>query len=80
MAGLEDMQAGMRFHGLAPAGLARVVHVEWYGDQAAKVTYEDQSGRVANRLVYRDEAAGLEIADQAHPWSVLAVSSGRSRS
>ena len=69
MANLEDMQAGTRVHGLASTGLARVVHVEWYGDQAAKVTYEDQSGSVANRLVYRDEAAALEVADKVRPWS-----------
>ena len=46
-----------------------MIHVEWFGDQAAKVTYEDQSGSVANRLVYRDEAAALEVANNVRPWS-----------
>ena len=69
MAKLEDLRTGARIGGLAPSGVARVVHVEWYGDQAAKVTYEDSAGAVANRLVYRDEANTLELVGAGRPWS-----------
>jgi hypothetical protein len=30
--------------GISPQGLAKVVGVEWYGDQAIKVLYEDGDG------------------------------------
>ncbi len=69
VASLEDLKAGAHIAGLAPSGAARVVHVEWYGDQAAKVTYEDSSGAVANRLVYRDEASSLTAIGAGRPWS-----------
>ncbi len=38
-------------------GLAKVVLVEWFGDQAVKVTFEDATGAVKNRLVYRADTA-----------------------
>ncbi len=59
MANLEDLKAGARVRGLSPGGLAKVVQVEWFGDQAVKVTFEDATGAVRNRLVYRaDPASG----------------------
>ena len=39
MARLEALRAGAFIGGLAPDGAAKVVHVEWFGDQAVKVTY-----------------------------------------
>ncbi len=41
MANLEDLKAGARVRGLYSGGLARVVQVEWFGDQAVKVTFEE---------------------------------------
>jgi hypothetical protein len=41
MARLEELQAGAQIRGLAPEGLAWVVGVEWFGDQALKLTFED---------------------------------------
>ena len=35
--------------------MAKVLQVEWFGDQAVKVTFEDATGAVRNRLVYRNE-------------------------
>jgi SNF2 family DNA or RNA helicase len=69
VASLEDLKAGAFITGLAPSGAAKVVHVEWFGDQAAKVTYEDASGAVRNRLVYRNEQPALEIVKEGRPWS-----------
>jgi superfamily II DNA or RNA helicase len=45
------------------------VQVEWFGDQAVKVTYEDSSGGVRNRLVYRNEERTLELVEAGRPWS-----------
>ena len=69
MAALEDLRAGAFVSGLAPGGAAKVIHVEWFGDQAAKVTYEDSAGAVANRLVYRNEEPSLELVEAGRPWS-----------
>ncbi len=44
MATLEDIKAGAAVRGLTPDGVAKVVQVEWFGDQAVKVTFEDASG------------------------------------
>jgi hypothetical protein len=66
---LENLKAGASVCGLLPNGLAKVVQVEWFGDQAVKVTFEDTSGAVRNRLVYRNEEPTLEIAVAGRPWS-----------
>ena len=69
MARLEDLRNGVRIVGLAASGAAKVIQVEWYGDNAAKVTYEDSAGDVANRLVYRDEADTLKVVGTGSSWS-----------
>ena len=69
MATLEDIIAGAAVRGLTPDGVAKVVQVEWFGDQAVKVTFEDASGAVKNRLVYRNEEPTLEIVASGRPWS-----------
>ena len=46
MARLEDLKAGASIRGLAPGGLAKVVQIEWFGDQAVKVTFEDSASQV----------------------------------
>jgi superfamily II DNA or RNA helicase len=69
LARLEELQAGAHIRGLAATGTARIVHIEWFGDQAAKVTYEDAAGAVGNRLVYRNEEPTLEVAAAGRPWS-----------
>ena len=58
---LEDIIAGAAVRGLPPDGVAKVVQVEWFGDQTGKVTFEDASGAVKNRLVHRNEEPSLEI-------------------
>ena len=69
MAVLEDLKAGAFIAGLAPGGTARIVYAERFGDQAVKVTYEDASGAVGNRLVYRNEEPSLEVVQAGRPWS-----------
>ena len=69
MVKLEEMKAGTTVNGLSSTGLAKVVQIEWFGDQAVKVTYEDSSGTVQNRLVYRNEENTLEVVSAGRPWS-----------
>ncbi len=69
MAALEDLKAAATVKGLSPAGLAKVVQIEWFGDQAVKATFEDGAGAVRNRLVYRNEEPTLEVVTAGRPWS-----------
>ncbi len=69
MATLEDLKAGASVQGLTPSGIAKVVNIEWFGDQAVKVIFEDAHGSVQNRLVYRDEEHTLKIASAGRTWS-----------
>lgn len=66
---LEDLKAGASVQGLTPTGAAKVINIEWYGDQAVKVVFEDANGAVQNRLVYRDEEHTLKIASAGRSWS-----------
>ena len=61
MARLEEVKSGSTVKGLAPGGAAKVVQIEWYGDQAAKITFEDSSGRIGQRIIYRAD-------DPASTW------------
>ena len=69
VATLEDLRAGAFVDGLAPGGAAKVVNVEWFGDQAVKVTFEDSAGALGNRLVYRDEEPSMEVVEAGRLWS-----------
>ena len=60
MAKLEELKAGTTVKGLSSTGLAKAVQIEWFGEQAVKVTYENAAGGVQNRLVYRNEENTLE--------------------
>lgn len=66
---LNDIKAGAFIKGLSPEGVAKVVSVEWFGDQALRVIFEDTHGVVKNRLVYRSDEPQLEIVTQGRPWS-----------
>jgi len=66
---LEDLKAGTSVQGLMPSGTAKVVNIEWFGEQAVKVIFEDANGSVHDRLVYRDEEHSLTIASSGRTWS-----------
>ena len=69
VATLEDLRAGAHVRGLAPGGAAEIVGVEWFGDRAVKVTFEDPAGAVGNRLVHRDEESSITLVEAGRPWS-----------
>ncbi len=69
MAALEEFKAATMVRGLSPSGPAKVVQIEWFGDQAVKVTYEDAAGAVKSRLVYRNDEPTLEVVSAGRPWS-----------
>lgn len=66
---LEDIKSGASIEGLTPSGSAKIVNVEWFGDQAVKVVYEDPNGGVQDRIVYRDEEHTLRVATSGSVFS-----------
>jgi superfamily II DNA or RNA helicase len=66
---LEDLKPGASVEGLTPAGAAKIVNVEWFGDQAVKVIFENSDGGVHDRLVYRDDETSLNIVSAGRLWS-----------
>jgi hypothetical protein len=69
MSRLEQLTPGASVRGLVAGTVAKVVQVEWFGDQAVKVTFEEPSGAVRNRLVYRSDESSLELAGSGRAWS-----------
>ena len=69
MARLEEVKSGSTVKGLAPGGAAKVVQIEWFGDQAAKITFEDGSGRIGQRIIYRADEPSIEVVTEGRPWS-----------
>jgi hypothetical protein len=52
MARLEQLACGSTMRGLAPTGIAKVISVECFSQQAAKVTFEDTAGRGGRSCAY----------------------------
>jgi hypothetical protein len=69
MARLEDLKAGAVVAELAPDSNARVVSIEWHGDQAAKVFFESAAGQPRTRLVCRSDEPSLSVVRAGRPWS-----------
>ena len=66
---LEDLKPGTSVEGLTSSGTVKVVNIEWFGNQAVKIIYEDPNGGVQDRIVYRDEEHSLKIASSGQFWS-----------
>src|SRR5512137_1821512 len=69
MSKLEDLRPNAAVRGILPDCLVTVVNVQWFGSEALELTYKTADGKVANELLYRDDEARIEIAEQGRPWS-----------
>jgi superfamily II DNA or RNA helicase len=65
---LEDLKPGARVHGLAGPAAAEVVSASWFGDQAIDVVFR-AGGRVDQRIVFRTDEDGLELAGAGRAFS-----------
>jgi SNF2 family DNA or RNA helicase len=66
---LEQLTPGAFVRGLVPGAVVSIVQVEWIGDQAAKVTFEEPNGTVRNRIIYRTDEPSLELVRVGRAWS-----------
>ena len=69
MARLEDLQSNTVVRGILPDCSVTLVTLQWFGSTAVEITFKDPAGRVANRLLYRDDEPTLEIVELGRPWS-----------
>ncbi len=70
MAALESLTSGAIVRGVAPDTSVEVINVKWFGDSAVEFTYKTSgTGVVGTRLLYRDDAPGLEVVERGLPWS-----------
>ena len=65
---LEDLKPGARVRGLAGAEVAEVVSAGWFGEQAVDVVFR-VNGKVDQRIVFRSDEAGLELAGAGRAFS-----------
>ena len=66
---LEELTPGAKVRGALPNGVATVVGVKWLGSEALELTCRTPEGQVADKLLYRDDEARLEVVEQGRPWS-----------
>ena len=66
---LEDLTLGATVRGVLPDGVTTVVGVKWFGSEALELAYKTPDGRIADKLLYRDDEARLEVVVQGRPWS-----------
>ena len=66
---LEDLTPETALRGIMPNAAVTVVSVQWHGSDALTMVYRDPEGRVSEEILYRHDAARLEIVEQGRPWS-----------
>jgi SNF2 family DNA or RNA helicase len=66
---LEDLKPDAVVRGIAPDGLVTVVSVQWHGSDALTLVYRTGDGKVADRLLYREDEPTIELVEAGRPWS-----------
>ena len=66
---LKDIVVGSKVNGLEVGKTVEIVAVKHHGDMVADVTYKDVNGNLSGQMVYADQAADMELAEKALPWS-----------
>ena len=67
---LEHLTAGALVAGIVPGDEVIVVAVSWHGQEAVTLTYQETSGQVSQRLLFRADEAGLELGGAKRRWTV----------
>lgn len=66
---LEDIKKDAQVRGIETEEIVRIVQVELVGDAAITVYYKDSQGRLGERMLFREDEAGLELAIAGRPWA-----------
>ncbi len=66
---LEDLKPNSTVKGIVTDALVTVINVKWFGSDAVELTYKENNGRVANKLIFRNEQDRYELIEEGRPWS-----------
>ena len=66
---LEDLTPNAAVRGIRPDAPVAVVNAQWHGADALTLIYRLPSGGVAEEILYREDEARLQLAEQGRPWS-----------
>lgn len=66
---LEDIKKDSQVRGIVEGQVVRVVTVEPIGEHALTVYYKDSQGDLGERMLFRNDEMGLEMATTGRPWS-----------
>ncbi len=66
---LEDIHDNAALTGVEPGQVVRVVATEPVGDSALSLYYKTADGRLAERMLFRTDEAGLALAEAGRPWA-----------
>ncbi len=69
MASLQDLQPQATVKGILPNAFVTVVSVQWFGSDALSLTYRTDTGKVAERILYRHDEPSFDIVEVGRPWS-----------
>ena len=69
MTKLEDLKRDAVIKGIIPTGSVTIIDIKWHGSDVIELTYKDESGKLANELIYRDREPDLEIIKRGRTWS-----------
>ena len=65
---LEDLTPNASVNGIRADAPVTAIHVRWHGADALTLTYRLAAGGVAEEILYREDEARLELAEQSRPW------------
>ncbi len=66
---LEELTPGARVRGVAVNGTVTAIDARWHGSNAITLTYREDSGHVAQALLYRDVEPSLSIEQAARAYA-----------
>ncbi len=66
---LEELAPGARVGGVGAGSAVTVVSVEHHGEGALTLVFRDGSGRLAERMLFREDEAGLVPIEEARAWA-----------
>ncbi|BBT96447.1 helicase [Aeromonas veronii] len=66
---LEEIKKDAQVRGIVEGQVVRVVTVEQIGEHALTVYYKDSKGVLAERMLFRSDEMGLELATVGRPWA-----------
>ena len=66
---LDQLRSGISVIGIKTDAVVKIVQTAWLGDQAIDIVYEEPSGAIGRRLIYRSENHQLKLVERERDWA-----------